>query len=354
MWWRLRQAILWLFKHPLPCSYVCEKHPFSPNLGYLIMDYIEEPDGKMLSESWEEHRHNQTRTANLFQDLSRIMLSLARKPLPQIGSLTIDDQGILSLTNRPLTLRLHHLENEGIPTHIGRNLTYETVDTYLLDLLAYHNNRLRNQPNSIRDEYDGRAQIAALTAMRALYPHFFDRKLRHGPFIFTLTDLSQNNILVDDNWNIKCLVDLEWSCSLPAEKLHPPSWLTSRGVDELEEGEHLEAYCHVREEFMGIFEKEEKKLAPKFGNPTYCTNIMRRGWETGSFWYLQALDNPRGLYNIFLQHIQPRFERPSDGGALFDQAVSPYWAPDIAQFITAKVKEKGEYDEQLRSTFQAG
>jgi hypothetical protein len=59
----------------------------------------------MLSESWENQYQDKNRRANLFKDLSRIMLSLGRVPLPRIGSFTINDEGILSLTNRPLTLQ---------------------------------------------------------------------------------------------------------------------------------------------------------------------------------------------------------------------------------------------------------
>src|SRR5580700_2489332 len=110
--WYVRWTVLSLFGY-LSCRYIGHRCPHTLGVGYLIMDYIEETDGKMLSESWEKLRHNQNRRTNLFRDLSRIILSLAQLPLPRIGSLTIDDRGILTLSNRPLTLRLHHLENEG-------------------------------------------------------------------------------------------------------------------------------------------------------------------------------------------------------------------------------------------------
>ena len=121
--------------YPVPCQYISRQCVQTLSTGYLIIDYIEETDGKMLSESWEELRHDKNRRLNLFSDLSRIILSLAQSPLPRIGSLTIDKHGILSLRSRPLTLRLQHLENEGIPTNIDRSLTYSTTDAYLLDLL---------------------------------------------------------------------------------------------------------------------------------------------------------------------------------------------------------------------------
>ena len=211
----------------------------------------------MLSESWEEKRQDKSLRTNLFRDLSRIILSLGRIPLARIGSFTLDNTGVLSLTNRPLTLRLQELENGGIPIDIARGNTYTTVEPYILDLLAYHDSRLRDQPNSINDEPDCRAQMAAITGMRAVLPHFIDRGLRDGPFLFTLTDIHQTNVYVDEQWHIKRLIDLEWACSLPMQMQSPPYWLTSQAVDHLT-GERFAEYDRVREEFMEAFQHEEK------------------------------------------------------------------------------------------------
>lgn len=197
--WYLRRRVLSLLGLPIPCRYVRRQSARTLKTGYLVMNYIEETHGKILSESWEELHHDKTRRFNLFSDLSRIMLSLAQSPLPRIGSLTIDQHGVLCLLNRPVTLRLQHLENEGIPTNIERSLTYSTTDAYLHDLLLCHDNRIRHQPNSILEKFDGQAQLSTLTAMRAMLPHFMSRDLRHGPFIPILTDLHQSNIFVDDD-----------------------------------------------------------------------------------------------------------------------------------------------------------
>jgi hypothetical protein len=318
------------------------------------MDYIEDSEGKMLSESWEELRQDRARRETLFRGLSRILISLAQSPFPRIGSLTIDNQGVLSLTNRPLTLRLQHLENEGVPTNIDRNLTYSTTDSYLSDLLAYHDSRIRHQPNSIRDEFDGQAQLAVLTIMRGLVTHFTNRNHRYGPFILTFTDLHQSNIFVDSNWNVKYLVDLEWTCSRPVEMLHPPYWLTSRGVDQLEKGEHLETFSRIHSEFMDASEKEERLLAPADSTGLSLSQVMRTGWEVGNFWWFHALDNPKGLYNIFLQHIQPIFVELDDLGlAQFERTIAPYWSANSLKLVAAKVKDKEMYEDQLRDAFAA-
>jgi hypothetical protein len=345
--WYIRRSALKVLGYPVPCRYISRQCVRTLKTGYLVIEYIEETQGKMLSESWEELRHNKNLRLNLFSDLSRIMLSLAQSPLPRIGSLTIDKHGVL--LNRPLTLRLQHLENEGIPTNIDRTLTYSTTDAYLLDLLLCHDSRIQNQPNSIREEFNGQAQLSTLTTMRARIPHFTNRELRHGAFVLTLTDLHQSNIFVDNDWHVKCLIDLEWACSRPLEMLHRPSWLTGRGVDQLAKGEHLEAYSSIRGEFVDAFEKEEKLFSPFNSDVSHRTRIMRRGWTAGNFWYFHALDNPKGLYNIFLQHIQPMFTGLDEKGMIeFERTLAPYWSVDGLQIIAAKIKDKEVYDDQLR------
>ncbi|OOF98994.1 hypothetical protein ASPCADRAFT_162880 [Aspergillus carbonarius ITEM 5010] len=352
--WYTRRLLSSIFGYLPPGRYVNRPAPESLQTGYLIMDYVEPTEGVMLSQSWESLRHDKCRRNNLFRGLSRIILSLAQTPFTQIGSLTLDTNGVIKLTNRPLTLRLQHLENECIPTSIDRDLTYSTTDAYLLDLLACHDSRLRHSPNSVRDEFDGQAQLSILTIMRALLPHFTSRDLRRGPFVLTLTDLHQSNIFVDGDWNVKYLVDLEWTCSRPAEMLHPPYWLTSRGVDQLEKGEHLDAFRDIHSEFMDVFEEEERLLSPKADRAFNLSHVMRKGWETGSFWFFHALDNPKGLYNMFLDHIQPIFAKLDEPRlAEFERTIAPYWSADATGFLAKKIQDKEVYESQLRHAFAA-
>lgn len=48
----------------------------------------------------------------------------------------------------------------------------------------------------------------------------------------------QSNIFVDDGRDVKYLIDLEWTFSLPIEMQCPPYWLTSQTVDGLAD-DHL-------------------------------------------------------------------------------------------------------------------
>jgi len=71
-----RRQLRSLFGYPPLCPYTRRSEPHGLKSGYLLIDYIEEEDGVMLSKSWEEKRHDKSRTTNLFRDLSRIILCL--------------------------------------------------------------------------------------------------------------------------------------------------------------------------------------------------------------------------------------------------------------------------------------
>ena len=114
----------------------------------------------------------------------------------------------MSLTNRPLVYTIARSESEGIPSNIPRGRTYDSIDSFYLDYLALHDSILRHQPNSVKSNSDAEGQLASRVAMRALLPNFVSRLNSGGPFVFSLTDLHQNNIFVDKEWNVTCLIDL--------------------------------------------------------------------------------------------------------------------------------------------------
>lgn len=302
----------------------------------------------MLSETWAEGRHNAELRTNLFHSLSRTLLSLMRTPLPRIGSFVLDENGYLSLNNRPLTLQIQQLENEQIPVDIPRSVTYSTVDSYVNDIFSFHESRLRHQPNAVSHLEDGFYQTSALMVMRSVWHCYFRRDLLRGPFFLSLTDLHQSNIFVDDNWNIKYFIDLEWACSRPVEMIHPPYWLTNQAIDLI----NVDDYESVHKEFMEAFADEEQKITP--GSETLCLYpILQQGWERGTFWCSLALNSPTALFKIFYDYIQPRFSKTHADDTAFWVVTMPYWTFNTFEFIEHKVKDKERYDASLREAFES-
>lgn len=319
-----------------------------PNIGYMLIEYIEGARGRMLSSSWPLKKDDATLKTNFFRDLGKIYLSLSKMPLPRIGSFIIDDNGFLLLQNRPLSSTIPELENEKVPTDIPRDYTYSTVDSFVADTLAYHDNRIRHQPNAINDLGDYIYQISALTTMRATSPSFFNRDFRRGPFIFTLTDLHPSNIFVDDDWHITSLVDLEWGCSLPAEMVHPPHWFTSMAVDHV----RLDEYDPIRIEFMSALRHEETNSQGGNKNSPTLSSYMGAAWDRGTFWYSLALTSPSGLFSIFDKAIQPRFIDKCPDHEAFHEIMPWYWGQDLFSVLRRKSADKADYDAQLRREFE--
>ncbi|KAM5449394.1 hypothetical protein MaudCBS49596_004875 [Microsporum audouinii] len=344
-----RRQILRYFGNALPTLLIPRGQFHSLiNSGYLVIEYIEESEGQMLSKTWPGNYGNTALRTNLFRGLAKIMLSLAKVTLPRIGSFTIDRNGYLTLANRPLSLVMGQLENENIPTDIPRGATYSTVGSYVADTLAFHDNRIRYQPNAVNHLDDALYQMTALTGIRACSSSLLQRKFHRGPFVCRLGDIHQSNILVDEDWNIKYMTDLEWTHTCPIELIHPPHWLTNKGVDEIEP----EEYNKVRAEFMDILREEEESAEKSRGLPR-LSEVMEQGWKLGTFWYNLALRSPTGLFHLFYHRILPPIMENHYSQEEYATVVTWHWAGDMIEVIRRKIADKKEYDMQLRETFEA-
>ncbi|KAI1959267.1 hypothetical protein LOZ58_004538 [Ophidiomyces ophidiicola] len=332
-------------------------------LSYMLLEYIEDTTGEMLSATWKDKQNDAELRANLFRGISRILLSITQIKLPKIGSFTMDNNGYISLTNRLLTYQMLEAENESIPTDIPRDRTYSTVESYTLDMLNFHDNRILHQPNAINDLSDYSYQTAALTTMRTILPLFLDQNTRYGPFVLCFGDFNQSNIFVDKNWNITCLLDLEWMFSQPIDLVRLPTWLSNQALDELaHEPEHFIA---IRKELVDILADEEKKrhaISSQEGtseipekapsSSLLLSTDLSSCWDTGAFWYSLALHNPTALFSVFYERIQPKFLDKNNDHDAFQNIVPWYWAADFVDIALEKVEDKKNYDIQLQQAFE--
>jgi hypothetical protein len=239
------------------------------------------------------------------------------------------------------------LENEGIPSGIPRHRTYAAVESYLSDLLSLQDSKIRNQPNAVHNQEDGKMQLAALTALRATMHHFIRPEFRNGPFFYALTDLHQQNIFVDEDWNIQTVIDMEWAHSLPMEMQLPPYWLTSRPVDGFEDAGAIAEYEAVLDEYLAIYEAEERRR-----NGSAVQALVKRDvWQRGSFWYFHAVWVPKGMYNLFNRHIQPLFNQEHPDLKVFDEVFYWYWGFGAQDLIDKKLRDKEDYVSRVREAF---
>ncbi|KAL4919684.1 hypothetical protein BDW62DRAFT_209623 [Aspergillus aurantiobrunneus] len=208
-------------------------------------------------------------------------------------------------------------------------------------MLSYNDSRLQNKLNAVNDMPDFLYQASCLATMQTVFPLFFQRHLRRGPFVFLLTDLHPSNIFVDENWCITSLVDLEYACSLPIEMVHPPYWFTTLSVDRIEP----EEYDQQRLEFMTVLTEEEERCDSLGKGKLRLSSIMGTAWSIGTFWYSLALTTPSGLFSIIQNQIRPcLIHRPEDNNSEEDnhslKFMPWYWARNIAAIYGRKVADK--------------
>jgi len=224
LWHAIRRRLRPLLGYPNLTRYTANPTGLRLPTAYMLMEHIGPATERMLSDTWEERRGDQVSRLRLFRGIARMILSLARIPQPRIGSFRFHADGTLMLANRPLLCCVPILENGGTPRTMPRDETYTYTEPFISDMLALHDGSFLANRNAVYDEVDCRGQIAARVLLRALSHQYVTRKYRGGPFRLQFTDFHPSNILVDDNWNVTCLIDLERICSLPAEMLAVPYW----------------------------------------------------------------------------------------------------------------------------------
>jgi hypothetical protein len=95
-------------------------------------------NGGPLSSTFNDYRHDEMRRNNLYRGISRILLDLAKVPLPRIGSWKMDGRGVISLTNRPLLDLPMLWARHNIPTGIPRVRCFHRPSMIILTLYPLH------------------------------------------------------------------------------------------------------------------------------------------------------------------------------------------------------------------------
>lgn len=341
--WRLFQRSLRrAFRYPiLSCYLATSTHDHLPT-AYMLLEYIDSTTGQMLSNTWDLHRNDQTRRTRLFRGMAHIISSLARIPQPRIASFDLNSDGTITLTSRPQICSIIMLENEGAHRTIQRNETYTSIEPFVADMLSLHDNSFLSDPNAVYSATDCRGQMAARVLLKALSHHFIRREGRFGPFRLQLTDFHASNIFVDEDWNITCLIDLEWICALPIDMLSVPYWLSGRGIDELE-GENLQEFEVIRREFMQAL-REEECIMVSSQNDMVARHIDD-SWRSGAFWFWRCLTSINAMYAIIEEHICPRFSSLSSAA---EHTLSCYWCVGSDEVVKSKVAEHEEYKKDLQ------
>lgn len=312
--------------------------------AYTLLEYIGPETGQMLSVTWDEHRGCADRRQRLFSGLSQIMISLARLPLPRIGAFQFNADGTITLSNRPLCCSTVLLENDGAPRTMKPDDTYSSTDAFASDLITFHDQRFLSQPNATFSEDDCREQMTVKALLRVLAHRYIRRERRQGPFLLQLTDLHASNVFVDDDWNVTCLIDLEWLCALPAEMLSVPYWLTGCSIDQID-GERYDEYDKIRQEFMHVFREQERMASTQ--HAIVISDAMDDMWDSKGVWFWHCLTSINAMYLLLESHLAPKDSMSARGIKM----TSKFWCEDSDAVVQRKLADKNDYDAELKRVF---
>lgn len=343
--WRLCRSI---FQGPFLSRYV--PNPISTQLPvqYMLLEYIDADIGRTLSSTWLTHREDPIHRGQLFRGIARIIVSLSRIPQPRIGSFQFHDDCTVTLTNRPTLAATTIMENFGAKRSMHPGDTYSCTESFVTDMITLHDNYFYNNKSAADDAADCRGQMAIRTLLRAISHHYIKREYRNGPFVLQLTDLHQSNIFVDDDWNVTCLLDLEWLCALPAEALSAPYWLSGRNIAHItndEECHSLTEYNDIRQEFMQALAEEESRCQLAWP----LTRIVEDMWQSGGTWFWFCLSSIDAAYYLIDDHLCPRFS--AHLSIKVEEAFSHFWKEGAEQVVAKKLSDYKQYEQDLSRLF---
>lgn len=296
---------------------------------------ISDAQGKSVESSWDENRATAAYRHNLFRDLARVQLSLGAIHFPAIGSPSLQPDASVALTNRPLNPYILEAEREGVFSGIPRNRTYTTTESYVADLLSFHDKWLAHKDNFIASLEYGRRQLAALVILRSTAHLFTNQEFRNGPFQLTLTELHMPNIFTDDTGRITTIIDIG-AAALPREMVPAPRW-TILDVDEFccDSGQTMNDE-QLLNEYLAIYAEEAAKRAVGESAKRQSTPPL----TSKQVWFFSAVTMPGAMLHFFNNYIQPLFNEKHPDMRVFGDVVYSYWSPVAESFIKRKLQER--------------
>lgn len=198
-----------------------------PLSSFLILEYV---DGKRFAYTSRMKDISDDQQLRLFTSLADIYIQLRRLEFPSIGCLTRSADGFC-VSKKTVSIDLNSQELEGLrPSEIqasyydrgGGRLT--SANDYAAMLLDIADNAFAKGQGTVWEQDQGEDALYHLYIFRKFAQEWVNDRLDHGPFVLFHSDLEPYNLLVDDDMNIKAVLDWEWSRVVPLQYFIPPLW----------------------------------------------------------------------------------------------------------------------------------
>lgn len=168
----------------------------------------------------------QERRKQFYSQLIDIFAEMRGLEFSSAGSLMPDPRGGPEPVIGPLsTIQINELQVDGVD--IGPT----TAFTSATDYIRYQFKIMTETywlPVSEQSLETAQLEVFALEHLKREIPEFIDARYENGPFVLSHLDLCCPNILVDDDLNIRAVIDWEWAAAVPRKLFTPPCWIAER------------------------------------------------------------------------------------------------------------------------------
>jgi aminoglycoside phosphotransferase (APT) family kinase protein len=178
-------------------------------LPFLLMDFVE---GKKWNEM-DLHLISAEQSTRFHRHLADFRSQLRHQELPRIGSLSLDGNDNWALDNRALSTDMNGQNSYNLdPSRfVDPHPLFQSTADHIYSLHGLSENRFYRSRNSLYDRQDGKEKVHALEQTKSILFDWIKQEQSHGPFVLIHGDLRPSNIIIDEDFNIKAIIDWEWS-----------------------------------------------------------------------------------------------------------------------------------------------
>ncbi|KAI4669101.1 uncharacterized protein J4E79_001144 [Alternaria viburni] len=287
---------------PLPKVYKWGLTSDSPSqLGpYIIMEYVEgiplinelrrpiKTDDGVEMELWRNLGN--PRVLRAYSQICDYMLQIHQLDFSTAGAIRRSNPDEWVASERPVTDNMNILARNilNYPTEYFPTASISSPKAYFEQLADQHLAHLHTQRNAVENREDARRCFIARHRLKQSINEYLSTDTETSPFKLYCWDLRPSNMLVDDDLNVKAVLDFEFCNALPAQFAHdPPWWLTIlRPTTWIDNDFYFGALKdrlepHI-EQFLQVMEKKEREMG---GTVVPLSARMRDSWTSNRFWF---------------------------------------------------------------------
>ncbi|KAI0914737.1 phosphotransferase enzyme family protein [Ustulina deusta] len=321
---------------PIPRIVACRLDDDPKPLGsFLILEYVE---GQKLSYG-NVGSMSVAQQARFYRSLAAIYIQLRRLEYPSVGCLRRHEDGP-KVSKMITSIDINMQELEGLnPSVIQAGYTNQygtlaSAGAYTLMLLQLADNAFAKSRCSVTDdEEQGADALYHLNIFRQYVEKWVDHRFENGPFVLVHGDLEPFNLLVDDEMEVVCVLDWEWSRIVPLQFFKPPLWLANPDPTNLAYEAVYRRYLDRFDKFLAILRTLEKE---RYGNEL-LSNEWAEAKTNSGFLVANALENWTDIDWFAFRYINRKCYKGKD----LQERVRAFMDEDTTRkaFIARKLRE---------------